>query len=151
MNAVEYGGVIKLLRSIDITKHEEDARVRDQNCKNICSIIKHANSAPANLRFGDRSTNRAISNRLDPMGGLDKKLTKKESSLLEIYGYGRKLANKFPVLETYPYIVQRQPFIVSSTGLKSTEYDKENRYIVEKGTSFDDYINSFLKSLSHQL
>lgn len=150
--------VIKLLLDIDFTKHNDDIDVKTKNCNNICKIIRKANSAPANLRFGDSSTNEGIGNRLDPMGNKDKKLTKKEARLLTRYGYKRKLENgkrspenKLNVLETYPFIEEKQPFIISSTGQETKHYGDKDRYIVESDNSFNDYINSLIKSLSHKL
>jgi len=69
--------------------HEDDPdkliEIREQNAYAIRDMFLWANGSPANLRYGDSSSNSAISSDFDPMGDTNGVLTTKESELIENY------------------------------------------------------------------
>ena len=69
--------------------HEDDPykliEIREQNAYAIKDLFLWANGAPPNLRYGDASSNSAISSDFDPMGDTSGVLTAKESLMIENY------------------------------------------------------------------
>ena len=104
--------------------HEDDPdkllEIREQNAYAIRDIFLWANAAPPNLRYGDASSNSAISSDFDPMGDTTGTLTTKESVMIENY-----------VVSYTAKEFDGEYYLRSSTGVYQPETNSMNHWYIK--------------------
>ena len=104
--------------------HEDDPatliQIRKQNAKAIKELFGLVNASPANLRYGDGSSNSGISEDFDPMGDTAGQITQKEREMLEMYVINYEIEE-----------FNGQYYLRSSTGLHQPDPKNMNHWYIK--------------------
>merc|ERR1712126_352968 len=123
-------GALNMMNNIDyylelVQTNEEDRNsIKEWNCFNTHHLLIALNSAPANLRYGDRSMNKGLAKEcLDPMGNKEGVMTAKEKKLF-------RLCTMNGASKTNTYLINGKYYVMSSTGPMGHKFPRQqvNRY-----------------------
>jgi len=155
LNDITKQEAIALLANLDFSR-PETIQMKNANRDNIKALLSKLNSAPANLRYGDASTNSAIGESMDPMGANNWSKTGDENNWYN-------LMTSKPAVYQFQLIGTQWHYLVSVDGLHGNRYvfssfnfhnriyeDQENNRIRYDPTQGDPFLMSSTGEFRHQ-
>jgi len=98
--------VLAKLELLDFVDEDNNYVKKQKNARLIRDILKIANSAPANLRYGHSGTNGSIQEKMDPMGDNNGRRTNQEQVWFDMITYKPNV-----------YQYNQNGFLISNSGL----------------------------------